>query len=65
MTKDAQVRVAALVREAWGGSASVEREPDGGVRVSIDYGNGSHAGLVVSEESSMLLTIFGGYESIR
>ncbi|MCW2931632.1 MAG: hypothetical protein JWM19_2594 [Actinomycetia bacterium] len=59
MTKAAQMRVSAMLKEAWGADARITRQADGGLVAYLTGEHGQVTVLCVGEESSPLLAIVG------
>jgi hypothetical protein len=59
MTREAQMRVLALLKAQWRGNVSVDEQADGGLIVSLSGASGSRTVLVVDDESSPLLRVIG------
>ncbi len=59
MTKEAQMRVLALLKAQWRGRVSVEQQSDGGLVIHLSCAGGSRTVLVIEDESSPLLRMIG------
>jgi hypothetical protein len=59
MTKSAQMRVVALLKDQWGANASIECQRDGGLVIHISGCDGGRTVLVIDDESSPLLRLIG------
>jgi hypothetical protein len=59
MTKAAQMRVSALLKERWGDRASIIHQPDGGLMVHLSSDDGQII-LMLGDENSPILPIVAG-----